>query len=161
MASVPPPSAPDATSVTLASDNTTAAGTAPPFGDAVANHVFSMISAGHQEATLQLQPPQLGELTVRVAIQGRDVSTWFGTAQPQVQLAVNQALDQLRADLAGAGLNLSGAWVGADASSMQQRSFDTGAAPTRRPSFVAPSVDQVSVGNADPSRGSSGVNIYV
>ena len=129
------------------------------FGDAMVNHVLSMISTGHQEATLQLQPPQLGELTVRVAVQGRDVSTWFGAAQPQVQVAVSQALDQLRADLAGAGLNLAGAWVGADASGMRHETL-VNAAPSRRPNF-APSIDSSTVDDNDVGVHSSGVSVYV
>jgi hypothetical protein len=160
--SAPTPSgaAPAAVTVTANDQANSGAGTATSLGTAVANHVMSMLSSGRQEATLQLQPPQLGELTIHVAVQGRDVSTWFGAAQPQVQLAVNQALDQLRADLAGAGLNLANAWVGADASSMRQQSFAAAAVPTRRPGFRAPSADGAAAENTEVRR-SSGVSIYV
>jgi flagellar hook-length control protein FliK len=135
---------------------------APPqsFGDALANHVLSMASAGHQETTLQLQPPQLGDLTVRIAVQGRDVSAWFGAAQPQVQQAVGQALDQLRLDLAGAGFNLAGAWVGADTSGTP-RQFDTATMPGRRSGFAASAIGRAANDKADSPQRSSGVSIYV
>jgi flagellar hook-length control protein FliK len=130
------------------------------FADAVAQRVIGLIANGHQEATLQLQPPQLGDLTVRIAVQGHDVSTWFAAAQPQVQVAVSQALDQLRADLAGAGFNLAGAWVGADASAMQQGAYDGNAPPSRRASYAPASIAPAAIDNADASR-SSGLSIYV
>ena len=129
------------------------------FANAVAQRVIGMIANGHQEATLQLQPPQLGDLTVRVAVQGHDVSTWFASAQPQVQAAVSQAIDQLRADLAGAGFNLAGAWVGGDAATAQQGGYD-GDAPSPRRAFYAPSsIAPAAIDNADAAR--SGVSIYV
>jgi flagellar hook-length control protein FliK len=151
---------PTATATAGSTDTGTGVLTGEPasFGEAMANHVLSMVSAGYQEATLQLQPPQLGELTIRVAVQGRDVSAWFGTAQPQVQVAVTQALDQLRTDLAGAGLNLAGTWVGADASGMRRETF-IAATPSRRANF-APSIDSSPVDGNDAAR-SSGVNLYV
>jgi hypothetical protein len=141
--------------------DTSAFGAPTGFGDTIATHVMSMISSGRQEATMQLQPPQLGELTVRVSVQGRDVSTWFGAAQPQVQVAVSQALEQLRTNLAGAGLSLAGAWVGADTSTMQQRMFDSDATSARRPGFAVPSAGGAAVDTIDPSHPSSGVSIYV
>jgi flagellar hook-length control protein FliK len=138
----------------------TNATTPTPLAADVSKHMLDMIKAGRSEATIQLQPPQLGPITIRVAVQGRDVSAWFGTAQPQVQQAVAHALDQLQIGLAGAGLNLAGAWVGADASGTRQPLADR-LTPVRRPSFGATSVTTVSGGEVDPGRAPSGVNIYV
>jgi flagellar hook-length control protein FliK len=153
-----PPTPPSASAGTAPADGGSPGG-APSFGEALANHVLSMAAGGHQETTLQLQPPQLGELTVRVAVQGRDVSAWFGAAQPQVQQAVSQALDQLRLDLAGAGFNLAGAWVGADTSGTPRQS-GAASVPARRAGFAAPGIDRTNDG-ADPARRSSGVSVYV
>jgi hypothetical protein len=156
------PAAPDG--ALLRGDNgNAAAGDAQTtsFGTAMANHVAAMIASGHRETTLQLQPPQLGELTVRVSVQGRDVSTWFSAPQQQVQLAVSQALDQLRSGLSGAGLNLAGAWVGADASAMPQRSFDNPIPAARRSSFAPISPAAPATDAADGARSPSGLSVYV
>lgn len=147
---------PTGTTAILSSPGT---GVSESFADALANHVMSMVSTGGHEVTLQVQPPQLGEITIRIAVQGRDVSTWFGAAQPQAQVAVGQALDQLRSDLAGAGLNLAGAWVGADTSNMRQMPFAPANSTSRRGSFVA-TVENSSVSGNETDNRLSGVNVY-
>jgi flagellar hook-length control protein FliK len=135
--------------------------TSASFGTGLASHVAAMIAAGHQETTLHLQPAQLGELTIRVAVQGRDVSTWFSAPQPQVQLAVSQALDQLRSGLSNAGLNLAGAWVGADASGTPQWSFDNPAPSARRGGFTAISPTAPAADAGGVARNAAGVSVYV
>ena len=140
----------------------TAAPAAPAtLGDSVSRQVMGMIAAGGHEATLRLHPPELGDLTVRVVVAGRDVSAWFGSPQPQVQQAISHAFDQLRSDLGGAGYNLTGAWVGADSSGMQRR---PGAAPPPPAAArTAPSVPGVAAtGAASPTLpASSRVSVYV
>lgn len=155
------PRLPD-TMAAAANDGAGSTGISDPgaFATAVAQRVIGMIANGHQEATLQLQPPQLGDLTVRVSVQGHDVSTWFSAPQAPVQLAVSQALDQLRADLAGAGFNLAGAWVGADASTMQRGAYDSDAPPSRRGSYGSPALAPAAIDKADAAP-ASGVSVYV
>jgi flagellar hook-length control protein FliK len=80
------------------------------------HHVMTSIDNGGREVVLQLHPPELGELTVRILVSGRDVSAWFGSPQIPVQQALNQTIGRLQADLGSAGYNLDSAWVGADAS---------------------------------------------
>lgn len=91
-------------------------GTNQPLANALGTQILSMVAAGRNQVTVHLSPPDLGNLTVHVEIQSRDVSAWFASPQPQVQQAVSDALAQLHGSLNGAGLNLSGAWVGADVS---------------------------------------------
>jgi hypothetical protein len=93
-------------------------------------------------------------------VQGRDVSAWFGAAQPQVQQAVSQALGQLRLDLAGAGFTLTGAGVGADMSGAQ-RQFAGTAAPARRSGFAPTAIERTTGDGAEPPRRSSGLSVYV
>jgi flagellar hook-length control protein FliK len=124
----------------------------------LSKQVMGMITSDGGEAVLRLHPPELGELTVRVMVEGRNVSAWFDSPQPQVQQAVSQALGQLRSDLGGAGYNLSGAWVGADASGQRRRSAD--APPTAGPSVMAPAAAE-QPGMTEPIVSSSRVSIYV
>ncbi|MDE1967363.1 MAG: flagellar hook-length control protein FliK, partial [Alphaproteobacteria bacterium] len=91
-------------------------GTNQPLASALGSQILTMVAAGRNQVTVHLSPPDLGTLTVHVEIQSRDVSAWFASPQPQVQQAVSDALAQLHGSLSGAGLNLSGAWVGADVS---------------------------------------------
>lgn len=91
-------------------------GTSQPLANALGTQILSMVAAGRNQITVHLSPPDLGALTVHLEVQSRDVSAWFASPQPQVQQAVNDALAQLHGSLSGAGLNLSGAWVGADVS---------------------------------------------
>jgi hypothetical protein len=56
------------------------------------HQVMGSVSNGGQEVVLQLHPPDLGDLTVRVLVHGREVSAWFATPQIQVQQAISQAI---------------------------------------------------------------------
>lgn len=91
-------------------------GTSQPLANALGSQVLAMVATGRSQVTVHLSPPDLGTLTVHVEVQSRDVSAWFTSPQPQVQQAVSEALAQLHGALGGAGLNLAGAWVGADVS---------------------------------------------
>jgi flagellar hook-length control protein FliK len=62
----------------------------------LAHLVMNSIDNNGREVVLQLHPPELGELTVRVLVSGRDVSAWFGSQQIPVQQAINQAIGQLQ-----------------------------------------------------------------
>jgi hypothetical protein len=97
---------------------------------------------------------------VRVAVSGRDVSAWFASPQPQVQSAISAAMGQLQTDLGNAGYNLSGAWVGADASSAQQQGSRLLAPPPTLPS-VDPSPAVLPAATTASGPVASGLNIYV
>ena len=109
-------------------------GTNQPLANALGTQILSMVAAGRNQVTVHLSPPDLGSLTVHVEVQARDVSAWFASPQPQVQQAVNDALAQLHGSLGGAGLNLSGAWVGADVSGGGNGRPAATPLPTRRTS---------------------------
>jgi hypothetical protein len=134
----------------------TAAGT---ISDQVAGQLVRLISSGSRDMVMRLHPPELGDLTVRVAVSGRDVSAWFASPQSQVQSAISAALGQLQTNLGDAGYNLSGAWVGADASSAhQQRTNPPAPLPPRIPVTASP----VGLSAPTASRPSvSGLNLYV
>ncbi len=115
-----------------------------------------MISAGRNQMTVHLNPPDLGSLTVRIEVQAHDVSAWFGSSQPQVQQAVSDALAQLHGSLNGVGLNLTGAWVGADVSGGRGQQ-SAGQLPLRRIAVPADAVEQAP-GDVKPT---GGLSVYV
>jgi flagellar hook-length control protein FliK len=71
----------------------------------VANNRFSA-------ATLQVNPPQLGPIEVRIALNGDQVAVSFAAVQPQTREAIQQALPALAASFAGQGLSLGQTSVG-------------------------------------------------
>lgn len=124
----------------------------------VSGHLLRLVSSGSREMVMRLHPPELGDLTVRIAVSGRDVSAWFESAQAQVQAAVSGGIAQLHADLGNAGYNLNGAWVGADASNARQQ----GAASPAPLSGATPAApDFASSGAVISPSAASGVSIYV
>jgi flagellar hook-length control protein FliK len=125
----------------------------------VAGHVIRMISNGSRDMVLRLRPPELGDLTVRVEVSGRDVSAWFASPQPEVQSAITAAIGQLQTSLGDAGYNLNGAWVGADSSSAQQQGTNQSPSPALRAPDSVPAVGPPTAVASPAAR--SGLNIYV
>lgn len=154
----PAANAPLATAGLAAPGGDTAAGIAGALPDQVANQLVRMVSNGTRDMVMRLHPPELGDLTVRVAVSGRDVSAWFASPQPQVQSAINAALGQLQTDLGNAGYNLSGAWVGADASGGQQQAANLPAPLPRAPLAAPAAAIPVPAALRAPA---SGLNLYV
>ena len=154
-----------ATSAASASSGITSAASGVTGGaDAgVANQLSGQVirllaNSGH-EAVVRLHPPDLGEVTVRVAVSGRDVSAWFGASQPAVQQTISLGLGQLHADLGNAGYNLSGTWVGADTSGFGARDGSAQQRPTIPPAIAAAS--PVPIGAPAGRSSNAGVSIYV
>jgi flagellar hook-length control protein FliK len=124
--------------------------------DQVLHHVIGSIDNGGGQVVLRLHPPELGDLAVRILVNGRDVSAWFASPQIQVQQAISQAIGQLRVDLGSLGYNLAGTSVGAEAwsfwepeeGSLPQQGALHRSRPERSSAEPSPSV-------------SSGVSIYV
>ena len=138
---------------------TAAPGAAAPSAihDQVAGALVRLAADGSREMVVRLHPAELGDLTVRVAVNGRDVTAWFASPQLQVQNAISEAIGQLHAGLGNAGYNLSGAWVGADASGARQESARPG-----QPRTSPLGASRFSPSGAPGSRQlSSGMSIYV
>jgi len=123
------------------------------------DQLVRLVASSGREVTVQLHPPELGDLTVRVAVAGRDVSAWFGSPQPLVQQAIGAALGQLQAGLGSAGYTLSHAWVGADASGAGERGRDP--APPQPPRGVSAVAASGAAGAMPGRANAAGVSIYV
>ena len=126
--------------------------------DQLSYQLTGLITAGGHEVVLQLHPPELGDLTLRILVNGREVSAWFGSPQLQVQQAINQAIGQLQTNLGNAGYSLTGAWVGADVWSPAEQD-ESSAPPQQRSGGSQPSSEQ-SQGSA-PLSAAFGVSIFV
>ena len=126
------------------------------------HHVMGSVGNGGQEVVLRLDPPELGDLTVRVLVHGREVSAWFATPQIQVQQAISQAIGQLQTDLGNAGYNLNSASVGTDAwsPSGSPGERDEGSQTSRQQGAVNRPSAEKSPGRPRLSS-ASGVSIYV
>lgn len=96
---------------------------------------------------------------MRLVVSGRDVSAWFDSPQPQVQQAIGQGIGELRADLAAAGYDLSGAWVGGQAWTPRERTGSPLAPRPIRP--AAPGAPVPEVRGAAPAAAGAGVSVYV
>jgi hypothetical protein len=125
--------------------------------DQVLHHVIGSIDNGGGQVVLRLHPPELGDLTVRILVNGRDVSAWFASPQIQVQQAISQAIGQLRVDLGSLGYDLAGTSVGAEAWSFWEP--EEGSLPSQQGALHRSRPERAS---AEPSPSvSSGVSIYV
>lgn len=93
----------------------------PKWGDAFADRVLWVVHAKQPVAELQLNPPQLGPVEVRVSVTADQASLSFFSGQASVREAIQAALPRLQEALAASGLTLGGFHVGAEA--QQQRHF--------------------------------------
>lgn len=122
-------------------------------------HVMGSIGNGTHEVVLRLHPTELGDLTIRLAVSGRDVSAWFATPQIQVQQAISEAIGQLHSNLGNAGYSLAGAWVGNDASN---QSGGHEPPPPPSPTRQAVGTASLELPSATPiSSSRTGVSVYV
>lgn len=82
-----------------------------------------MMSAGNlQVAEIQLDPPELGSLQVRLQIQHEQVSLSFSSPHAAVRDALEQQMPRLREMLAEQGLNLENSTVAEDSGRRDQGS---------------------------------------
>jgi flagellar hook-length control protein FliK len=78
---------------------------------ALAAQVLVLSNDKVQGATLRLSPEHLGPVEVRIDMHEANVNVSFTAAHTETRAALEQAMPQLRAVLAGAGLSLGQATV--------------------------------------------------
>lgn len=86
----------------------------PGWDQALGQRVLWLAGSGHQQATLTINPPQLGPVQVTLQIQDNQAIASFVSAQPEVRQALEAAMPRLRDMLNEAGLQLSQAHVHAE-----------------------------------------------
>jgi hypothetical protein len=88
----------------------------PRWGQQVGERAIMMAQHGPRTAHIQLDPPELGAMQIRVHLQGQDqVSVSFTSANPAVRDALEQQLPRLREMFADQGLNLQDSSVSDEA----------------------------------------------
>lgn len=75
------------------------------------DHVALMLRQGVSEARLQLKPENLGQVDIRIKVEGSEAHVQLTVQQAQVREALEQLLPRLREALAGHGVELGDANV--------------------------------------------------
>jgi hypothetical protein len=133
----------------------------PPAGlaEPLPGQMIGAAAGGHHDLALHLHPAELGAVDVRVVVSGRAVSAWFDSPQPQVQQAISQNMGELQRDLATAGYDLNGAWVGGETWTPRERT--AGPALPRHSRSTTDSRPTEPVRRAVSAATGSGVSVYV
>lgn len=84
----------------------------PEFRDELAAQVSSFAHDGIQEAVLNLNPAEMGPITVQIVLDGTQATVDFQALQPATRELIEASLPALASALHGEGLTLSGGSVG-------------------------------------------------
>lgn len=90
---------------------------APGWGDALADQVKVMAQGRQPSAELQLNPPNLGPVEIKVSLVGDQANVSFHSAHAPVREAIQASMNRLTEAFAEAGIGLGSVFVGADARS--------------------------------------------
>lgn len=128
-----------------APERTVAVAVAVPFGRAEWQQSFSdrvswLVTQNIQVADLQINPPQLGPVEIRISLAQGEATLSFAAAQAPVREAIQQALPRLADMLAAGGLTLGDVSVGAE-SFFGQQSRDSQAGAMRSPGSAVAGAD--------------------
>ena len=136
----------------------------PDFSAAFGLQVSLLAKDGVQQAELHLNPPDLGPVSIRIALAGNEARIDFGADLAATRHAIEQGLPELAGALRDAGFTLAGGGVsqhagerhGSDGGSDEQRHRHR---HRRLPPIAA--VDAPSLARAAQAAGASGVDLYV
>lgn len=107
---------------------------APGWDGAVGQKVVWLVNQRHQMAEMQLNPPNLGPLEVKITITNDQASALFVSQHAAVRDAIEAALPRLREMLAENGITLGNAQVSAESSPREQTANGEGrSGPGRQP----------------------------
>lgn len=81
--------------------------TSPRWGEAVTEKVMWMSARGLKEATIQLDPPELGQMTIKIGVQQDQAQVSFTVQNASVREALDSNALRLREMFAEDGLNLA------------------------------------------------------
>jgi flagellar hook-length control protein FliK len=114
----------------------------PGWDQSLGQRVVWMVEGRQETAEIQLNPPHLGPLRVRVELNGDQASVSFASSHVLVRDAVESAVPRLREMLEASGLNLANVDVSEHGGSQRQRdgaeSSRPGPGDAKEPSHGAP-----------------------
>jgi flagellar hook-length control protein FliK len=83
----------------------------PDFAPQLAAHVTTFVRDGVQHARLELNPAEMGPVTVQIQLDGANAQVHMAAENAQTRQALEQAMPALAGSLREAGLTLSGGGV--------------------------------------------------
>ncbi|MET0380151.1 MAG: flagellar hook-length control protein FliK [Spongiibacteraceae bacterium] len=98
----------------------------PGWSDAVAGKVMWMSSQNLSSAEIQMNPADLGPLSVRVSSHQDQTSIYFTSPHASVREALDQSLSRLREMMGNQGIQLQDVGVGGQGSMREQHAFSDG-----------------------------------
>ena len=149
-ASLPTPS----TTIDGIARGTPALTTADPegFSASMATHVRVMKSGGVSEARLQLNPAELGRLSIQIASQDSEVKVSFVVESQQAKQVIENAMPRLRDLLDSAGLDLTESGVDQRDNHADDRNAQRGLQTTDSDDFSGDSSQIAMTVTVDPDR---------
>jgi flagellar hook-length control protein FliK len=83
----------------------------PAWADEMGGELTLMTQQGRESASLKVTPEHLGPIEIRITLNDKDASVWFGAAHSDTRAALEQALPRLRELFESQGLALTDAGV--------------------------------------------------
>ncbi|REL30257.1 flagellar hook-length control protein FliK [Thalassotalea euphylliae] len=126
------------------------------FANAVKDKVMVMVNQKLQQVDIQLDPPELGNVHVRVNLQGDQAAVNFTVQNPQAKDALEQHMDKLRDMLQESGVDVGDANVAQQqqGSGQEQGRFGRGASGNEELSAAPENIAQLVKGSA------TGIDFY-
>ena len=160
------PAAPGASDVRVASTQVATPFGRPEWANAMNERVTWLVGQRMQSADIQINPPQLGPVEVRITIQNDQANVYFTAQNSAVREAIQAALPRLNEMLAQGGLSLGQASVGAESFAGQQQASRDG--NSRRPApeglDVLPAMQATALpvhAGSTALRGRAGIDMFV
>lgn len=97
----------------------------PEWSNELADRVSIMMKHGPKEASIQMNPPELGRLNIQISTDGDKTTVIFNAQQATTREALEQAMPRLREILNDSGLELAQGEVFDQTASQQEQRFSS------------------------------------
>lgn len=134
---------------------------APQWGESFSQRISWMAKEKVQIAALRLNPPELGAIDVRIAVDHADANITFGAQHAEVREAIEAALPRLREMLSDNGMNLVNVDVSQHSFSDQQRAQESDETSMTHLSDSDVSADSEQAGETPSLTGNGLIDRYV
>ncbi|MEK8090559.1 flagellar hook-length control protein FliK [Thermithiobacillus plumbiphilus] len=136
----------------------------PEWSQGLEQKVVWMFGRQEQNATLQLNPPQLGPLEIHLHIKDDQATALFVSPHGAVREAIEAAMPRLRESFQDQGINLAGSCLSQNAAEQFARREDNGRQPAswggQQTDALADAEHGVSIQGGPATRGEGLVNLF-